>query len=226
LSQHAAVVWKFYESVLGREPDDQGLQYWTDYFDHGGKTGDMAYGFFESDELLNRVINDYYQQFLLRTPDGNGLSFWRSVWHATGGPEQIKAGFAASPEFYASAGGTPDHWIDALYHRILNRTPDAQGRQYWLDHYHQQVDGGGDAAQTKSQIALGFFTSSEAFANDVAGWFHEYLFRAPTSGESNNYVAEMAAGASDRQIEQEITNLPEYAQNPPLPAAGKGTRIV
>ncbi|HQU47265.1 MAG TPA: Ig-like domain-containing protein, partial [Pirellulales bacterium] len=42
LSQHAGVVWKFYESVLNRVPDPAGLQYWTNYFNTGGNTGDMA----------------------------------------------------------------------------------------------------------------------------------------------------------------------------------------
>ena len=127
LSQHAAVVWKFYESVLNRTPDAGGLQYWTNYFNGGGSTGDMAFGFFESDELLGEVIADYYEQYLLRPLDSGGLSYWKGVWHATGGPEQIKAGFADSPEFYTSAGGTPQSWIAALYQRILNRTPDTGG---------------------------------------------------------------------------------------------------
>ncbi|OYV76399.1 MAG: hypothetical protein B7Z74_00540, partial [Deltaproteobacteria bacterium 21-66-5] len=51
LSQHASAVWKFYESVLNRSPDSGGLQYWTNYFNGGGQTGQMAVGFFESTEL-------------------------------------------------------------------------------------------------------------------------------------------------------------------------------
>ncbi|HQU45489.1 MAG TPA: RHS repeat-associated core domain-containing protein, partial [Pirellulales bacterium] len=94
LSQHAGVVWKFYESVLNREPDPDGLKYWTNYFNTGGNTGDMAFGFFESDELLDKVLGNYYEQYLLRPLDANGLTYWKGVWHATGGPEQIKAGFA------------------------------------------------------------------------------------------------------------------------------------
>ena len=64
LSQHASVVWKFYESVLDRAPDPGGLQFWTNYFNNGGNNGAMAFGFFESDELLSRVITGYYEQYL------------------------------------------------------------------------------------------------------------------------------------------------------------------
>ncbi|OYV91691.1 MAG: hypothetical protein B7Z73_05355, partial [Planctomycetia bacterium 21-64-5] len=225
LSQHAGVVWKFYESVLNRVPDPAGLQYWTNYFNSGGNTGDMAFGFFESDELLDKVLGNYYEQYLLRPLDAGGLTYWKGIWHATGGPEQIKAGFADSPEFYKSAGGTPDAWIDALYQRILDRTPDASGKAYWLNYYQQQTAAGVAAGTIRYNIALGFFDSAEAFANDVTGWFQEYLFRAPTDAEKAQYVSQMEAGATDRTIEQEITNLPEYASNPAAPAAGTGTPL-
>ncbi|HQU41781.1 MAG: hypothetical protein B7Z73_03420 [Planctomycetia bacterium 21-64-5] len=225
LSQHAAVVWKFYESVLDRTPEPSGLQYWTNDFNNGGKTGDIAFGFFESDELLDKVLGNYYEQYLLRPLDAGGLAYWKSVWHATGGPEQIKAGFADSPEFYSSAGGSPQSWLTALYQRILNRTPDPAGQSFWTNFYQQQTAAGVAAGTIRYEIALGFFDSPEAYGNDVAGWFQEYLFRAPTAAEATQYVDQMQAGASDRTIEQEITNLPEYANNPPTPAAGTSAAL-
>ena len=220
LSQHAGVVWKFYESVLNRVPDPAGLQYWTNYFNTGGNTGDMAFGFFESDELLDKVLGNYYQQYLLRPLDANGLTYWKGIWHATGGPEEIKAGFADSPEFYNSAGGTPQSWLTALYQRILSRTPDPAGEMFWMNYYQQQTAAGVDAGTVLDNIALGFFDSAEAFGNDVTGWFQEYLFRAPTDAEKAQYASQMEAGATDRTIEQAITNLPEYGNEPPAPAAG------
>ncbi|HQU45430.1 MAG TPA: DUF4214 domain-containing protein, partial [Pirellulales bacterium] len=225
LSQHAAVVWKFYESVLNRVPDPAGLQYWTGYFNNGGNTGDMAFGFFESDELLDKVLGNYYEQYLLRPLDANGLTYWKGVWHATGGPEQIKAGFADSGEFYNSAGATPQSWLTALYQRILNRTPDPAGEGFWMNYYQQQTAAGVDAGTIRYDIALGFFDSPEGFGNDVTGWFQEYLFRAPTDTEKAHYASQMQAGATDRTIEQEITNLPEYANNPAAPAAGTATAL-
>ncbi|HVX62165.1 MAG TPA: DUF4214 domain-containing protein, partial [Pirellulales bacterium] len=207
--------------VLNRDPDSGGLKYWIHDFVNGGKTGDIAAGFFESDELLNQIITDYYQQYLQRTPDANGLAYWRQVWHKTGGPESIKAGFADSPEFYASAGGTPEAWITQLYLRILDRDPDPQGKQYWLDYLTSH----GNTASARKHIALGFFTSLEAYKGDVTGWFEEYLQRPPTTEELNQYAQEMRAGKTDRDIEQEITNLPEYGQNPPAAAPGTGVRL-
>jgi hypothetical protein len=225
LSQTGGVVWKFYESVLGRDPDSGGLKFWINDFVHGGKTGDIAVGFFESPELLNKVIGGYYEQYLLRSADAAGLAHWESVWGEDGGPEKIRAFFAESEEFYTSAGGTPDAWINALYQRILARSPDPQGEQFWLKSYQQQVAAGGDAAAVRFNIALAFLTSQEDFGDDVTGWFNEYLLRAPTDAERQQYTNEMLAGASDRQIEQEITNLPEYGQNPPAAPDGAATRL-
>jgi uncharacterized protein DUF4214 len=180
----------------------------------------MAYGFFESDELLDKVIGNYYEQYLLRPLDAAGLSYWVGAWHAKGGPEEIKAGFAGSPEFYSSSGGTPTGWIDALYQRILNRPADPSGKAYWLNYYQQHVAAGGDSGHVRYQIALGFFDSPESYGQDVVGWFQEYLLRSPSSSELSQYKSQMVAGATDRTIEQEITNLPEYAGNPPASADG------
>jgi len=143
------------------------------------------------------------------------------VWHATGGPEGIKAGLADSPEFYASAGGTPQAWIAELYRRVLNRAPDPQGEQYWLSYLQSQ----GNTESARNHVALAFFTSLEAYQGDVTGWFQEYLQRAPTQSELNHYAQEMQAGSTDREIEQEITNLPEYGQNPPPSPAGTAVRL-
>jgi Domain of unknown function (DUF4214) len=221
LSQTGGVVWKFYEQVLHRDPDYAGLQYWINDFLNGGKTGDIAVGFFESTELLNQIIGGYYEQYLGRAADSGGLSYYEDLRHKTGGPEQIKAGFAVSPEFHALAlaqyGAYPQSWLEALYHRILNRAPSQGDLTFW----EQQLAG----STSEYQVALDFFTSPEAFDNDVTGWYYEYLGRAPTLDEQAQYANQMTAGASDRTIEQEITNLPEYADNPPASPLGTGVRL-
>ncbi|HQU46662.1 MAG TPA: hypothetical protein PK867_27900, partial [Pirellulales bacterium] len=102
---------------------------------------------------------------------------------------------------------------------------DPNGESFWMNYYQQQTAAGVDAGTIRYDIALGFFDSPEGFGNDVTGWFQEYLFRAPTDAEKAQYVNQMLAGASDRTIEQEITNLPEYANNPPAPPAGSGASL-
>ena len=71
---------------------------------------------------------------------------------------------------------------------------------------------------TRSRSA--FSKAPRAYGQDVAGWYEEYLFRMPTSAEQGELVAQMVAGATDRGIEQQIADLPEFANNPPTPPAG------
>ncbi len=108
-----------------------------------------------------------------------------------------------------------------LYHRILGRDPDPQGDQFWLDF----LTGHGNTAATRYDIAFDFLTSSETDDANVTGWFQQYLRRAPTAGELDQYAGELQAGKTDRDIEQQIANLPEYGQNPPAAPPGAGVRL-
>ena len=224
LSQTGGVVWKFYESVLHRDPDYGGLQFWINDVASGGKTGDIAVGFFESTELLAQIITAYYEQYLGRAADSDGLNYYINQWRTNGGSEQSEAAFFASPEFhtlaqtdYGGHGAYPVDWLWGLYERILDRPPSASDLTFW----EQQLSGG----TSEYHVALDFFISREAHNNDVAAWYDEYLGRAPTASEQAQYADQMNIGANDRTIEQEITNLPEYGANPPASPPGTGVRL-
>jgi hypothetical protein len=77
---------------------------------------------------------------------------------------------------------------------------------------------------TRQQVVLGFEQSPEAFANDVTGFFQQYLNRQPTASELALYVSEMQQGASQADIQMQLIDLSEYQNNPPLPQAGTVNR--
>jgi hypothetical protein len=124
-----------------------------------------------------------------------------------------------SPEFYASAGKAhPDlsaaaAWVTGLYERLLNREPEAGGLNYWTG----LLDNG---TLTREQVVLGFVRSDENFRDLSTSYFLEYLLRDPSSDELNTYVNQFKSGASQRDVQLAIINLPEYANSPPAPAAG------
>ena len=233
LSYQASIVDKLYNQVLGRAADDSGLQYWTSLIMNGASYSVVAEGIFDSNERLNAIIAGgtlgvgansitypgYYPQFLLRPADPAGLAYWEGIWKRDGGPDNVIAGMIGSPEFYASAGqARPDlspnaAWVTALYERLLNRAPDAQGLQYWTSN----LDAG---TMTRQQVVLGFVRSPENFANLTTAFFQEYLLRQPSAAELNQYVGQFEAGATQSDIQVAIINLPEYANTPPAPAAG------
>jgi hypothetical protein len=217
LSQAGGVVWKFYESVLGRSPDDAGLQDWITDLEQGGSTGDMAVAFAESDELLDRIIGGYYQQYLGRPADAAGLNYWKSVWRAAGGPEIVEASMAASPEFFQDAGGTTSDWLSAVYQRVLNRAPDPQGFNYWLG----QLASG----TSETSVVLAFLESPEAFGDDVTTWFQQDFGVRPSQTQLNYYVDQMLAGSSDAAIQQELANSPAYVSTVPVAPPGAAVRL-
>lgn len=217
LSHAGGVVWKFYESVLGRNPDNTGLQFWIADLDQGGSTGDMAVAFAESDELLDRIINGYYEQYLGRPVDASGLDTWKSIWRASGGPEIVQADIASSTEFFDNSGGTTSGWLTAIYERVLKRTPDAQGFNYWLERLA--------SGTTEVDVVLAFLESPEAYGDDVTAWFEQDFAVAPALAQLNFYVDEMLAGSSDAVIEQQLASLPAYSDTVPAAPPGDAVRL-
>ncbi|HEV3005905.1 MAG TPA: DUF4214 domain-containing protein, partial [Pirellulales bacterium] len=229
LSYQASIIDKLYNQVLGRSADPQGLQFWTSQIMSGASYGVVAQGIFESDERLNAIIAGgqlgsitypgYYPQYLLRPADPAGLAFWKGIWKQDGGPDNVIAGMIGSPEFYASAGqqhpNLPPNgaWVTALYERLLNREPEQAGYLHWTN----ALDNG---TLTRQQVVLGFVDSTENFQNLTNGFFQEYLQRNPTPTELATYVGEFQAGATQRDVQLAIINLPEYANTPPAPAPG------
>ena len=225
LSHTAATVWKFYESMLDRAPDSQGLTYWINAFNNGAAQSQIAVNFFAGNELQARVITDYYLQYLNRQPDLGGLNYWKAQWTAQGGPEDVQAGFANSPEFTAQNGNTPSGWVTGLYQKILNRAPEAQGLAFWSSEVEQfdAQDGKsflGDA-DAREKVAAAILKSQEEYQNIIVpAWFEQFVQRAPTAAELTQYVNELLKGTSDRTVEEQIIDNAGVAADVPSPASG------
>jgi hypothetical protein len=219
ISPEGAIVRKLYEQVLNREPDLHGLKYWTDKVINQHLTyGRISVGFFESDEHLTPIIQDYYSTYLSRIADASGLSYWKGVWRQTGGPETVQVGIIGSGEFFRIiANGSNSLWVTELYRRLLNREPDPGGLQHWTALLDQGV--------SEKTIVLHFVTAKEYRRNLVTAWFDEYLSTAPTDDQLSTDVQWMAAGASDRDVQVDIINMPAYALIPPQPSPGSVNRL-
>lgn len=79
----ADFVAEYYQGLMNREPDSEGLEYWTKSLILGNKTAaDITKGFITSQEFQNRNISksDFvegiYQTYLGRSSDPEGKDYW------------------------------------------------------------------------------------------------------------------------------------------------------
>jgi hypothetical protein len=219
LSQNALQVRKLYLQVLKREPDPLGWQDWTGRLTRGqGTLGTVASGIFESEERLNPIIAQMYRDYLLREPDQLGLAAWRAVWQRDGGPENVFAGILDSVEFFTSAGGTNEGWVRQLYRRLLGREVDPTGFRDWTGLL-------ANGTLTRQGVVIGIIKSIENSRNLVFGWFNQYLGRPPSAAELDANVAQLQKNVSQRAIQIQLIDSPEYFNAPPPPDAGTARRV-
>jgi hypothetical protein len=76
--KHPDYVGSLYRLYLGRDPDADGMKFFSDLLAKGAK-GDVVNGISHSDEALKRYVATDYQNYLHRQPDANGSQYWFNV---------------------------------------------------------------------------------------------------------------------------------------------------
>ena len=81
-------IQKCYRNILGRNSEQEGIEYWSNYFEHAQDKEraykDMLIGFFQSEEFLKKKMNgeDYislcYKIILDRDVEEEGLIYWEN----------------------------------------------------------------------------------------------------------------------------------------------------
>lgn len=150
-------VTSLYSDCLGREPDDYGLEGWTESLINKEVTGkEAAYGFFFSpefqfmisDKTEEEIITIYYKVFLNREPDYAGMDFWLSkiAWGLD--LDVLFMGFADSEEFsnkceeYGIEAGESlnlvEFEVDEDFYRFANYSSNVRGLENFSN--AQRVD--------------------------------------------------------------------------------------
>lgn len=138
-----------------------------------------------SPEWAGVRIDELYRSILGREPDPGGQAYWLDQLRRGRTLEAVAAGFYGSDEYYARAGGADGPFVDSLYRRLLEREPDAGGRQQWLDQLARGV--------TRTQVADAFYGSVESRRQRVDGLYQEVLGRAPDAGGRAFWVERLPA---------------------------------
>ena len=163
ITDNACFVCQLYLDLLGRTPDDAGLNYWAGRLANGTMTrSQLADSFFNSAEFQGNgmFIISAYVAVLGRNPDYDGWLWWlTNLW--AGVPKQALIDvFIQSTEFQQTY-GTLDNtaFITLVYQNVLGRPPDLAGLTFWVG----QLSAG---AATRAEIMYSFAVSPE-FQNRI-----------------------------------------------------------
>ncbi|HUY87497.1 MAG TPA: DUF4214 domain-containing protein [Pirellulales bacterium] len=189
---------RLYEQFLGRSADAAGLAYWQTQIARGTSKSTVAADFLSSTEYLDRAIGLDYQRLLDRNPDAEGLAFFASaVQSGQSDLNQVAVDLLSSPEFSLKAGVGSAAWVNSLYTHFLGRSADPAGADSWVG----ALD---DGSLARPRIAHDFVYSDENFRAEAVAWYEGLLGRAPTTQETAQVAAELAAGQSQESVLAEI----------------------
>jgi uncharacterized protein YkwD len=123
-----------YVDLLGRPPDQQGLNYWVNQLQAGARPADVAYGFAASPERESQRIEGDYQLLLGRPADTAGLTYWLNAFLQGSTNEDLVGGFVGSSEYYEAANkgnGKKATWVAAAYEDIFHRSATSDELTFW-----------------------------------------------------------------------------------------------
>lgn len=183
---------RLYLAALDRLPDDAGLNHWVRVSKSGMSLEQIANGFVASDEFGGRYgknlseaafVTQLYANVLDRAPDSAGHNGWMQYLAAGNSRAEALIGFSESNENVNKyKDDVLEPQVGRLYLAALNRMPDANGSNAWVNHLN--------AGHTLNDIAGGFVESAEFRnlygnpGNDdyVRLLYKNVLHRAPDEG--------------------------------------------
>lgn len=160
-----------YNNVLGRDPDAEGFQYWTNSMSNGMSRSEVVLNFSEAAENIEitrpevergiwvrddqaATVARMYDTTLDRLPDASGLNGWVNAMKAGMTPQQLANNFTGSVEFYQKYGRLDDTaFVQQLYRNVLDREGEANGVENWK----AALQGG----MSRAEVVLGFSEALE-----------------------------------------------------------------
>ncbi|MBO7426573.1 MAG: DUF4214 domain-containing protein [Clostridiales bacterium] len=204
-------VSRIYTIALGRDPEEEGLNYWTGLLMGQKNTGlEIFKSITNCPEFTDKNLNNeeylkvLYKVFFDREPESAGFEFWYNdledgllskddvLWEFAGSDEwhKICDGYGILPggptKVTTSYDSGIEGFVKRLYDGCLGRPADEDGLKFWVNDLSQKN-------VTGKKAAYGFFTSDEfkTAAKDmtpeelVRRYYNVFLNREPeSSGEA------------------------------------------
>ncbi len=213
-----ALVGRLYETVLGREADDYGLNYWCEKLLAGELNGrELVGGFVNSDEFksLELTNEEYvgllYNALMGRQADAEGMAYWLKALDAGKTRAEILSAFIDSDEWFeicskaGIASGNSNGldeitaFVRRLYDTCLDRPADIDGLNYW-------VRGLMNGNLTGRRCVMGFVFSNEFVSKNVSDeeyvnvMYRTFLGRSADPEGRAYWLAKLSSGVSRGDI--------------------------
>lgn len=105
------------------------------------------------DECVEAFVTRIYQFCLERAPEENGIDYWTNkILYENYSGSYVGAGFVFSKE-YMDRGTTNSSYITMLYRVFMDREPENDGLNYWMNQIRQGT--------SREQVFKGFIDSAE-----------------------------------------------------------------
>ncbi len=199
-----------YRDMLGREPDVEGLAFWTERLEQGLGPATLVAAFVDSPEFAQSrlPVARLYLAALGRMPEEDGWAYWSDVRSGGVPLADLAVSFINTPEGRLRLGSDdPDELIDALYRNVLDRTPDADGLAYWKSRL--------DSGVSRAEVVVSF-AESEEFRTQVDSTIRASLLYSGLLGREAEpeglayWDGELRSGASFEGVVGGFVDSPEY----------------
>jgi hypothetical protein len=129
--QYQAFVERSYGHLLNRSPESPAFETWVSELEAGLPRTEYAFALLRSDEFRAFIVSVFYG-YLERAPDPDALAAFVPLIDGGSSWEYVQSLVLGSEEFFANVGSDNEAFIGALYGVALNRSPDPQGSDFFL----------------------------------------------------------------------------------------------
>lgn len=224
----------FYQAFLNRAGEAEGIRSWSLDLIDGVRTGaQLAEAFCTSQEFRDRNLSDeayiktLYEGLMGRAADQEGIAYWKQKMTEGLSPTYVLQQFVNSEEFTAlcehyqvergeiELTQTSDLYpqltafVTRLYNLGLERKPDQEGLNYWVEALEQ-------GELTGTQLAETFMLSDEFIHKELdAGAFVDILYpiffdRESDEGGKAYWLQALVSGESRENIIKAFIDSKEY----------------
>lgn len=206
-------------TLLEREPSAGEIATWRPAVEHGDLSS-VTRAVSSSDEWAAVNVAALYRSALRREPDPAGKDLWVGRIRRGATLQQAAAALYGSGEYYATAGSSPEGFVDSLYRDLLGRPADPGGLVTWTRRLA--------AGTSRDSVAAALYGSGEARSRRVAERYDAVLERPADPGGEQFWTGRLRSG-DDSSLVAALGSSGEFFRKatgdapPPRPERGQAT---